>query len=381
MLFDRSWWLFKGSGILSIYFFIILLVMNFTIKRFGLHLIFWLSYLLLVIYLEFALAGSSFKDFPLHQRVLIASAVEFFLLPAKLLAVYVMLYGVMPMYLRGLSSWKILVTALLTLSIATVINQASLSYAIFPLIYQEAAPSSIFSITRFVWMALEVVTVVGFASVFKLLKIRLQSIKREKQLVEEKLRSELLFLRAQLNPHFLFNTLNNVYALARKKSDQTEVAILQLSKLLRFMIYECGKSAVPIAAELKVIQDYIELEKLRYNQRLQVTFQHFIDDEGQLVAPLLLFPFVENAFKHCVSETRNDTFVIIQLELSAKQLHFQVRNSKDDSATPSANGIGLANVQRQLELVYDQQYSLEIRDDANEFGIDLKLDLSEWNKH
>src|SRR6478609_606242 len=152
------------------------------------------------------------------------------------------------------------------------------------------------------------------------------------QLRIEKQEAELNYLRSQTNPHFLFNTLNNIYSLARDKSDLAPESILRLSKILRFMLYETGGDFISLEQELRIIGDYIDLEKLRYDESLRINFNHNIEDLKQAIPPLLLIPLVENAFKHGVSETRDQPFVDIHLSVDKRQLAFIVKNSRDTFA-------------------------------------------------
>ena len=154
------------------------------------------------------------------------------------------------------------------------------------------------------------------------------------QLRIEKQQAELNYLKSQTNPHFLFNTLNNIYALAREKSDLAPESILRLSKILRFMLYETGGDYIALEQELKILGDYIELEKLRYDASLRVELTTDIDDPKQPVPPLLLVPLVENAFKHGVSETRNRPFVEVALRVQGGRLDFTVRNSAETTPAP-----------------------------------------------
>src|SRR5882757_7931458 len=150
------------------------------------------------------------------------------------------------------------------------------------------------------------------------------------QLRIEKQQAELNYLKSQTNPHFLFNTLNNIYSLARDKSDQVPETILRLSKILRYMLYEAGGPYIAVEQELKIIGDYISLEQLRYDDSLRINFNYDIEDMKQALPPLLLIPLVENAFKHGASETRSQPFVDIHLSIVRRQLSFFVRNSTDD---------------------------------------------------
>jgi two-component system, LytTR family, sensor kinase len=196
------------------------------------------------------------------------------------------------------------------------------------------------------------------------------------QLRIQKQEAELNYLRSQTNPHFLFNTLNNIYSLARDKSDLAPESILRLSKILRFMLYETNGSYIAIEQELKIISDYIALEKLRYDESLRIHFNHDIEDMRQAIPPLLLIPLVENAFKHGVSETRSLPFVDIHLSVNRRQLCFIVKNSTELPRTEnSKENIGLSNLRRQLELLY-QDYELSVLRGDSLFTAQLKINLA-----
>jgi LytS/YehU family sensor histidine kinase len=199
----------------------------------------------------------------------------------------------------------------------------------------------------------------------------------EQQLRIEKQQAELNYLRSQTNPHFLFNTLNNIYSLARDKSDLAPVSILKLSKILRFMLYETAGHYISIEQELKIIDDYIALEELRYDESLRVNFNHDVEDMKQAIPPLLLIPLVENAFKHGVSETRNRPFVDIHLAINKRKLVFVVKNSVELSQSEIGikENIGLSNLRRQLELLYTD-HSLAVEHDKDIFIATLKIDLA-----
>jgi len=186
----------------------------------------------------------------------------------------------------------------------------------------------------------------------------------------------LNYLKSQTNPHFLFNTLNNIYSLARDKSDLAPESILRLSKILRFMLYETGGEYIAVEQELKIISDYIALEKLRYDETLHINFNHDVEDMKQAVPPLLLIPLVENAFKHGVSETRSQPFVDIHLSVSKRQLTFVVKNSAETYQEGQVKeNIGLSNLRRQLELLY-KDYDLSVLQSGPVFVAALKINLT-----
>lgn len=201
--------------------------------------------------------------------------------------------------------------------------------------------------------------------------------KDAQQLRIEKQEAELNYLKSQTNPHFLFNTLNNIYALSRDKSDLAPESILRLSKILRFMLYEAGGEFIAIEHELKIISDYIDLEKLRYDESLRVNFNYNIEDMKQAIPPLLLIPLVENAFKHGVSETRNQPFVDIHLSVNQRQLMLVVKNSMEayEGEWKVKEHIGLTNLRRQLQLLYTD-YNLSLQPGESTFTATLKINLA-----
>jgi two-component system LytT family sensor kinase len=199
----------------------------------------------------------------------------------------------------------------------------------------------------------------------------------EQQLRIEKQVAELNYLRSQTNPHFLFNTLNNIYSLSRDKSDVAPESILRLSKILRFMLYETSGEFIAVEQELKIVSDYLELEKLRYDESLRINFNYDVEDMKQALPPLLLIPLVENAFKHGASETRGQPFVDIHLSVKSRQLTFIVKNSIE---TPGQDrmvkeNIGLSNLRRQLELLYTD-YNLSVQHNDSVFTAVLKINLA-----
>ncbi|MBI5730110.1 MAG: histidine kinase [Ignavibacteriales bacterium] len=206
---------------------------------------------------------------------------------------------------------------------------------------------------------------------YKKLKVAAQQLRIEKQ------EAELNYLKSQTNPHFLFNTLNNIYSLARDKSDLAPESILRLSKILRFMLYETGGAYIAIEHELKIISDYLALEKLRYDDSLRINFNYDIEDMKQALPPLLLIPLVENAFKHGVSETRNQPFVVIHLSVNQRQLMFIVKNSNEKFSGEQSvkENIGLSNLRRQLELLYTD-YNLSVQQGESAFTATLKINLT-----
>jgi LytS/YehU family sensor histidine kinase len=194
----------------------------------------------------------------------------------------------------------------------------------------------------------------------------------------ENLKTELALLRSQVNPHFMFNVLNNMVALARKQSDLLEPSLIKLSSLMRYMLYETGEQKVSLERETEYLQSYIELQQQRFGKKLEVHVSLQPTDRPYEIEPMLLIPFVENAFKHgtgMIDRPRID----INLRAENNKLYFTVRNRYDPASQEikdGASGIGLANVQRRLQLLYAQQHSLLIAKDDHTFSISLQIHLT-----
>ncbi len=194
------------------------------------------------------------------------------------------------------------------------------------------------------------------------------------QLNEQKKTAELTALKHQLNPHFLFNTLNNLYALAIKKSNQTPEVIEKLSDILDYMLYRCNDTFVSLQKEIELIENYLSLEKVRYGKRVQISFKKDINYDVK-IAPLLFLTFIENAFKHGVSEELKEAFITIKINLVENQVVFHIKNSKSKtfSEKNKEHCIGLSNVKKQLKLLYADNYSLDIYDEKESFTVTLKI--------
>jgi LytS/YehU family sensor histidine kinase len=333
-------------------------------------------YILFEAYIEFAWISASFAAMAPAARFIMAYKEEFYQLIIKVPLVYFIFYLV---YNRAIKSKYLIVPLLgvaIAIAVAIVAHRVLVLKFLLPYIYLESAgDEKLFTINRVISSLLDILLVVGMAVVAKQYRQHQRWKEKEKSLVKEKLEAELKFLRSQTNPHFLFNTLNNIYALARKKSDDTADTVMKLSKILRFMLYESKKETISIAEELRVLDDYIELERIRYNDRLKLNFKRNVDDDRETIAPLILLPFVENAFKHGASETRFDSFIDIDMQLKNGKLNFTISNSKDEEGESAImENIGLSNTRRQLELMYPE-HKLVLANGKNSFSANLIINL------
>ncbi len=199
--------------------------------------------------------------------------------------------------------------------------------------------------------------------------------KQKKEIEAEKLFSELAFLKSQVNPHFLFNILNNICSLARKKSDDTENAIIKLAQIMRYMLQDSRDEKVCLEKEVEYLQNYIELQRLRIAERVEIRFSLTGHPEAIMIEPLLLIPFVENAFKHGVSYLE-DSNIDIVLMADKEILLFKVSNrifSGNHETDSQGSGIGLKNVIRRLNLLYPDKHSLTITDNGAEYKVELLI--------
>jgi len=275
-------------------------------------------------------------------------------------------------------TWSLVITIVaivFAFCIGSVLLSVLYNSFVQPVLLGNLTSIRIFNIGSLIYYFFTLAFVVGIASSIRLLKRQYHSRIREAELQKEKTQAELKYLKGQINPHFLFNTLNNIYSLARKGSDQTSDAVLKLSKLMRFMLYEASNDTILLTDELKLIQDYIALEKLRYSDRLRITYEETMDNSQQTIAPLILIHFIENAFKHGASESRFDSFIDINIMLAKGLLQVVVTNSKADVASKLGNKIGLENIRRQLELVYPK-HELTFQDNQDKFTVSLTLPLT-----
>lgn len=217
--------------------------------------------------------------------------------------------------------------------------------------------------------------------IFIAVGIRLLKLWYEKQntlqiVAKEKLEAELKLLKSQIHPHFLFNTLNNIYALAMKKSDMAPEMILKLSEILDYLLYECDVEKVPLQKEIDLINNYISLEKIRYSDRLDMTINLSGVTNNTFISPLILLPFVENSFKHGVAKKRKDAWIKLDLAVKNNVLKFIISNNKVlESEKSVGGGIGLYNVKKRLEADYHNKYNLDIKDENETYTIHLNIEL------
>ncbi|GAA4230770.1 hypothetical protein GCM10022291_01700 [Postechiella marina] len=335
-----------------------------------LHAIFWFGVLLFYTYFF----GFNSSDF---SYVL---SFSLFLMPISIATTYVSIYKLIPDYLIKKRYSLFILYSFYTLIISTYLIVISVFFGLIYLSnfkYDNMAPIS----RNLVFVAIAVYLVVIIVSAFKLLKLNLKHTEKTKKLetkiLETQLKlkeQELNYLKMQIHPHFLFNTLNTLYGFALKKADETPEMILKLSNLLDYLLYQVDKPFVLLESEINHINDYIELEKMRFNDTLQVDFKTNTTSKDLKIAPMLLIPFVENSFKHgsIASGVLN-----IKINLYAKNntVKFSIENTCINSEI-TQKGIGLKNIQKRLELLYKDRYLLKIENNKECFKINLQIELN-----
>ena len=199
--------------------------------------------------------------------------------------------------------------------------------------------------------------------------------KRLSELEHENLEQQLEYLRYQINPHFFMNTLNNIHALVDIDPEQAKGTIVELSKMMRFILYEGDKNGVTLSREMEFLRTYIALMRLRYTDRVSIRTELPREVPDRSVPPLMLIPFVENAFKHGISY-RRPSFIDIRVRVEGDRLHFICLNSKAEKPNEEKGGVGLANVRKRLDLLFGSNYMLEIRDEAERYSVELNIPLT-----
>src|SRR5579871_412828 len=235
---------------------------------------------------------------------------------------------------------------------------------------------TIFALNRFARMNMFAMFFV-FIKFFKFWYIEQQ---QKMQIEKEKISAELELLRAQLHPHFLFNTLNNLYSLVREKSDKAPNMLLRMSGLLSYVLYECKAEEVLLSKEINVTKDYVALEQERYGERLDVSLNFSGDIEDKMIVPLLFQPFIENAFKHGTSEQLGKVWMSIDLSVKKNQLCFKIINSCDVGNSTNHEGIGIANVKKRLELLYPEKFNMQNSREENMYVVSLVIELKALEK-
>lgn len=310
--------------------------------------------------------------------------VFFFLLPQVIL-VYPLLYFILPRYVFKAKYIKASVWILVFMLLTISASAALLVYIPWHKVWWMSSPNKLFqgvstpTKLMMAWFSATqgALTGAALAASFKMFKHYYVKNLRNIQLQKENTAAQMRLLTAQVHPHFLFNTLNNIYSQTQLESPKGSKMILALSDMLRYILYEGQKPLVPLAQELMMITEYIDLEKIRYGNKLDLHVSLPEKPDNLRIAPLLLLPFIENCFKHGTSKILERPWVNLVIELKGKMLVMKLMNGKMSTKeeVESKSGIGINNVRQRLELLYANKYDLQIKDEEDVFVVDLKVEL------
>ncbi|WP_108804760.1 sensor histidine kinase [Aquimarina sp. Aq107] len=339
------------------------------------HILFWCSFLVIFTILG-VLDSGTFKPNALSNLAM---------LPSQIAAAYFLNYYQLPKLLLKKRYFLFFVSIFLSIYFLSAFARFNVVHIVEPFFRENFEQETIKEILLdFIYIfSVYCPAVYTYALIMlavKAIKTRFEEKHQIEILQKEKATSELKFLKAQIQPHFLFNTLNNLYALTLAKSDLAPKVVLKLSELLDFILYQSDQASISIEKEIELIQGFIDLESLRYGNALDVSFEKRVDDLNTQIAPLVLLPLIENAFKHGVSSDPKNAKIHIDLLVSGNSIKFKVFNTKlNDSVkqvTNTKSGIGTSNLKRQLEINYPNKYTLEIDEKQDSYFVELLIDLS-----
>lgn len=352
-----------------------MLIFSLQIRRLLKHLVFWLFILAFQISRSGAkIIDTNWEDF---RSLLIEHSL---MLPLLVLISYFFAYYLLPRFLSARKYLFLFLLATGSGAFAIIMMRIILYAYVFPEFYPtyyEKYPGfwnfNIAQYAFYIFSTVAIVVMIKYAS-------QLRQVERIRyQLEQQNLSSELALLRNQVNPHFLFNTLNNINVLVKKDPELTQKSIVKLSEIMRYMLTEAVNEKVMLTKEIEYLNSYIGLLSLRLEQKNYILFTVTGDALGLLIPPMLLVPFIENAFKHGLKDAPAPG-IIIQLEIARDKIKYCVENFiKPDkiSDTPDSNGIGIANLKRRLGLLYPGKYKLDINTDGRVFCCRLELEIDE----
>lgn len=342
-------------------------IYRFLNKRPVIHLLYWMFFVLIGSFIF-----SYQQNFP-YSFFLLNFLVH---LPVFVLYSYGVVYYLVPKFLLNQKYGQFFAVLFLATGGAALLRILIGKYIYLTLFIPEVLHPKEWINTEIFFLNL--MWIMGTATIFAMFKyyknwMTSQTLANEAE--RKHLSSELQVLKAQLNPHFLFNTFNNLYVLSLQKSDKTPIAISKMSDLFHYILYECNSVEVPVAKEVKLIEDYIQLEELRYSDRLSITFEKDIENEDCMIPPMLLYTFVENCFKHGCSNDPGSSWIKLRIKVRDHRFGFEAWNSIPQVGMNGnkTGGVGLSNIKRRLELIYPKNHQLEIRRDAREFYVRLDI--------
>ncbi|MBP7184136.1 MAG: histidine kinase [Saprospiraceae bacterium] len=341
-------------------------IYNFLTQTYVVHSLLWLVLFIVLCFYEITVNQSTSWAHTIASEIINLSFYA--------ILIYFNFYYLIPIYLNKKRFW--VYWALLSISVFIITPLKIIS---FYYLFKGNEDVQRFLILNQQWYFLSMFVVALISTLAKFISDwRNYDIERQ-DLEHKNTQTELSFLKSQINPHFLFNTLNNLYALTLKKSDKAPEIVLKLSEMMRYMLYECNEKKVMLSKEIYYLKNYLDLEKLRISQNVDVHFEENGVMDHHEIAPLLFIPFIENSFKHGVTNFIDEGYVYMLIEVKNDVLYFTLENSKtsipNQNLSKHSGGIGLKNVKRRLELLYANRHILKIENTPDCYKVNLELML------
>jgi len=330
------------------------------------HLFFWVSFV--------AFHGILWGSY--EEEYVKSFTIQLMFLPINILLSYYSIYILLPNYIlkgRWVPFGFLLIISAFT---GGLLHRLTAYYIEYPLYFPKYVNGDVLNLYKILKGVVSIYPVVFLALTIKLFKYWYINQQDKQILAHEKLDAELKLLKTQIHPHFLFNTLNNLYALTLKKSDYAPEVVLKLSELISYMLYECNVPKVLLDNELNFIKNYIEIERIRHSDDFDIKAMTNGETANIYIAPMLLIPFLENSFKHGVNESIDNSWIDFDLTIEGNMLLMRIENSiatTEHSSDINHQGIGLKNVKRRLDLLYPNDYELNIQEYKSSFVVVLKI--------
>jgi two-component system LytT family sensor kinase len=347
-------------------------------NRSFLHIGFWILYFSITFFNELFLTSDYIDGLSADQLVR-TFASELIILALKIGITYFTLYYLIPRSLKSKNKFFNTLLIVVFLILFTFIYRLVIQFVTWPYFLKYIPELTLQSyLARFFYSFLEIFQLLGVTTAIKLLRLRAQMAEQEKEALHEKMNSDLLRLKAQIHPHFLFNMLNNLYSMSRTNSPMTSEVIYKMSDLLRYMLYESEKKLVPLESEIRILKEYIVIQDVRFHNKLKVDFQVNADDQQVSITPLLIFPLIENAFKHGAGLRSEHPFIEMSITVRQNILEVRTRNSiAEHSVKSNGEGIGQANIKKQLNILY-KDHTFEYCKKDEEYFVYLKINLNSY---
>lgn len=348
-----------------------------TPQKIKLYTFYWLGYILLFSLIQ----GLPEADF---CRAL---SNECYSAPPKIFFVFLIVEVAMPFLFFKKKKTLFIFTYLFSILIFAFLQRLIDNYIIIALYLTEWKAEPLLSAPVYLYNVIKLQFVVTIPLTIKLIYYLAEEKNRVQSILNEKLQAELFSLRNQFHPHFLFNVLNSLYSRILSKSEDSADIVLKISDFLRYSVYDVDSKNIPLEKEIEYLKNYISLQQLRFDERLELSFIVNGTIENHVIEPFLILPFIENSFKYCLDDTRSQAWITISITASEEWLTIKIENSlpadfmKNKNAGNPYSGVGIANVKRRLELLYPNQHILVIKNEVDSFFVSLKIKTNDTHQN